>query len=132
MTDAEIAQILRDAVPGLLAVYRFGSSVAGTARPDSDVDVAVLAAEPIDAVTRFEIQEDLGRRLGRDVDLIDLRQASTVMRMQVLSGGRLLASYDTAAQEAFEDHTYSAYARLNEERREILAQIRHEGRVHGR
>ena len=36
-----------------------------------------------------------------------------------------------AAQERFEDLTYSAYARLNEERREILEQIRREGRVHG-
>lgn len=32
MTDAEIAAMLRDAVPDLLAAYRFGSSAAGTLR----------------------------------------------------------------------------------------------------
>jgi hypothetical protein len=53
------------------------------------------------------------------------------MRMQVISTGSLLAAFDPAAQERFEDLTYSAYARLNEERREILEQVRREGRVHG-
>lgn len=66
-----------------------------------------------------------------DVDLVDLSRASTVMRMQVISTGCPLAALDAAAQEAFEDLTYSACARLNEERREILEQIRREGRVHG-
>jgi hypothetical protein len=54
------------------------------------------------------------------------------MRMQVIASGTLLAALDPSRQEAFEDHTYSAYARLNEERREILSQIRREGRVYGR
>ena len=62
---------------------------------------------------------------------VDLARASTVMRMQVVSTGSLLEAIDGAAQERFEDLTYSAYARLNEERREILEQIRREGRVHG-
>ena len=31
-------------LPGLLAVYGFGSRVQGTARPDSDLDMAVLLA----------------------------------------------------------------------------------------
>ena len=54
---------------------------------------------------------------------VDLRNASTVMRMQVISTGRRLATYDALAQEAFEDHTYSAYARLNER---CVARVREE------
>lgn len=131
LTDAQIAAFLRDAMPGLIAVYRFGSTAGGQTHAESDVDIAFLAAVPVEAVARFERQEQLAARLQRDVDLVDLSRASTVMRMQVISTGSLLAAFDPAAQERFEDLTYSAYARLNEERREILEQIRREGRVHG-
>lgn len=131
MTDTEIAAFLRDAVPRLIAVYRFGSSIAGLSHAESDIDIAFLAASPVEPGTRFEIQERLASRFKRDVDLVDLLSASTVMRMQIISTGRLIAAVDPAAQEAFEDLTYSAYARLNEERREILRQVRREGRVYG-
>jgi predicted nucleotidyltransferase len=131
MTDSEIAAFLREALPGLIAVYRFGSSAGGQTHADSDVDIAFLAEAPVDPVARFELQERLAARLNVDVDLVDLHSASTVMRMQVISTGSLIAAFDPAAQGAFEDHTYSASARLNEERREILEQVRREGRVHG-
>ena len=132
MTDEQIVAFLRDRIPGLIAVYRFGSTAGGEPHSGSDVDLAILAAEPMDPVRRFQVQEDLARLVRRDVDLIDLRRASTVMRMQVIGPGRLLGSFDDAAQGAFEDQAYSAYARLNEERREILEQVAREGRVHAR
>lgn len=130
-TDAQIAAFLGEALPGLIAVYRFGSTAGGQTHAESDIDVAFLAAESVAAPTRFELQERLAARLRRDVDLIDLSRASTVMRMQVISTGLLLAAVDRQAQERFEDLTYSAYARLNEERREILEQVHREGRVYG-
>jgi predicted nucleotidyltransferase len=131
MTDTELTQFLYDVIPRLIAVYRFGSTAAGQAHPESDIDLAFLAAAPLEPLERFALQEKLASRLGRDVDLLDLRAASTVMRMQVISNGHLLATYDATAHEAFEDHTYSSYARLNEERRDILEQVRREGRVYG-
>jgi len=130
-TVFEIVECLRECLPGLIAVYRFGSSAGGQTHAKSDIDVAFLASAPLDPVARFELQERLAARLRRDVDLVDLQRASTVMRMQVISTGSLLAVFDAVRQEEFEDHAYSAYARLNEERREILEQIRREGRVHG-
>ncbi len=131
VTDQDIARFLRDALTQLIAVYRFGSTASAQEHAESDLDIAVLAGDPIDAVARFELQERLAAAVGRDVDLVDLRRASTVMAMQVISTGVPLAVFDPAAQEAFEDLTYSAYARLNEERREILVQVRREGRVYG-
>jgi predicted nucleotidyltransferase len=132
MTDDQIVALLREAIPGLIAVYRFGSTARGQTHAESDVDLAFLADGPLEPVSRFDLQEQLAGRLGRDVDLVDLRRASTVMRMQVISTGVLLQAFDPTAQEAFEDHTYSAYARLNEERRAILEQVCREGRVHDR
>lgn len=54
------------------------------------------------------------------------------MRMQVVSTGTVLFASDRAARQAFEVHTYSASALLNEERTGILDDIRKRGRVYGR
>lgn len=132
MDDALVTALLRDAIPAVIVIYRFGSTVTGKQRPDSDVDLAVLAASALDPVRRFELQEQLAVTLRRDVDLVDLRRASTVMAMQVVSTGTVLASFDRREQERFEDYVFGSYARLNEERRAILQQVLHEGSVHGR
>jgi uncharacterized protein len=131
MNDSELIEFLRHAVPDLIALYRFGSQAKGRARPDSDVDLAVLAGHPISALRRFELAQELAARLHRDVDLVDLRTASTVMRMQVISTGECLAAPNEAARREFEMYTYSDYARLNEERRDILRRISASGLVYG-
>jgi predicted nucleotidyltransferase len=131
METREIVQHILDSVPDVIAVYQFGSTARGETRPESDVDIAVLASSPIQAQRRFEIEQELANRLHRDVDLVDLREASTVMRMQVLSTGRCLESRNDLARRQFEMYAYSDYARLNEERREILKQITTRGSVYG-
>jgi len=70
--------------------------------------------------------------LRRDVDLIDLRAASTVVRMQVIVHGMALAVFDAHEQRLFETYTYSDYTRLNEERKGILDQVQRERTVYGR
>jgi predicted nucleotidyltransferase len=105
--------------------------VKGTARRDSDVDLAVLACDPIPNLRRFELAQELAVRLHCDVDFVDLRNASTVMRMQVLSTGTGLDTQDESARREFEMYVYSDYARLNEERREILKGITKRGLIYG-
>jgi hypothetical protein len=75
--------------------------------------------------------QELATRLHRDIDLVDLRAASTVMRMQVLSTGTCLATFDDPARRTFEMYAYADYARLNEERRDILKSITARGLVYG-
>jgi predicted nucleotidyltransferase len=131
MDDPALIEYLRKSVPELIALYRFGSQAKGTARPDSDVDLAVLARDPIPAIRRFELAQELAIQLHRDVDLVDLRSASTVMRMQVISTGTCLDAPDEPARREFEMYAYSDYARLNEERRDILKRIAASGVVYG-
>lgn len=130
MPFENVIQRMKETVPGLIAVYRFGSQAQGAARPDSDVDLAVLAQPALSPATRLGLREDLSLLLRRDVDLIDLRQASTVLRMQVVSTGECLFNADDTRREQFETMVYSSYARLNEERRGILDDIRARGRVY--
>ena len=130
--DERLVMILREALPDLLAIYRFGSTATGTEVRESDLDLAVLPAAPLDPIHRWDLQEKLAVSLHVPVDLVDMQSASTVMRMQVLQSSILLFEGDRAAREGFETVVYSSYARLNEERREILDQVRQAGSVYGR
>lgn len=132
LSDTALSEVVGAALPEAVVAYLFGSLAGDATRPGSDVDLAVLAASPIPPVRLLEAREELEERLGRDVDLVDLARASTVLRAQVVSTGRLLRDADPRFRERFEALVYSAYARLNEERREILARVRDEGRIHGR
>jgi predicted nucleotidyltransferase len=121
---------LRRRLPDVVAVYVFGSRARGDATADSDFDLAVLPLRPLDPVGRWELQEALARVIGVNVDLVDLTRASTVLRVEILRDGRLLFENDEPARELFEATALGAYARLNDERREILADIARNGRVH--
>ena len=131
MNDHELIQFIRQAIPDLIALYRFGSHAKGNTSPDSDVDLAVLTGDPIPALRRFELAQELAVRLHRDVDLVDLCVASTVMRMQVISTGECLDSPNGPARREFEMYAYADYARLNEERGEILKRVRASGVIYG-
>ncbi len=130
MPDEQLIGLVKKTMPNLIALYRFGSQATGEARPESDVDLAILASEPCAPRRLVEVREELAAALHRDVDLVDLRTASTVLRMQVLAQGECLASADDLARERFEDMVYTSYARLNEERRGILDDIRARGVVY--
>lgn len=121
---------IRDAVSELTAVYQFGSMVQGEEHSGSDLDLAVPAQSPLDNLDRWKLQEDLAAEIGRDVDLVDLRSASTVMRAQIFRSGSVLAELDRTVRQRFEMQTCSAYALLNEERAGILNHVQARGRVY--
>ena len=131
MEKVSITQFLNQHIPDLIAIYQFGSQVHGTARPDSDIDLAVLALTRTPAERLFHLAQELAIQLGRTVDLLDLRSTTTVMRAQIISTGRCLKSHDDQARAEFEIYAYSGYARLNEERRELLKDIKERGLIYG-
>ena len=61
--------------------------------------------------------------MGRDVDLIDLGQASAVMKVQVLRDGHPLYTSDQGRVAEFEMYALSDYVRLNEERKRVLKEF---------
>lgn len=82
-----------EAMPGLAAIVLFGSAVRGRLRPDSDVDVATLFEhEAIPGVEeRLALRQRLEEAVQRDVDLIVLNDAPTILAFQALRYGRLIA-----------------------------------------
>lgn len=128
---AALAESLLNEFPELLAVYRFGSSGGDYELPTSDIDLAVYAGAPLPTVRLWRTAQELATEARRDVDVVDLAAASTVMRAQIVYRGERIYCTDETACETFEDYVYSSYARLNEERRDILQDILRRGSVHG-
>jgi len=119
-TEILIAEFLKDQIPGLIAIYIFGSMADNSATPESDIDIAFLTFRKISAVEKWKIQEELASKLNQDVDLIDLKNATTILRTEVVEKGKLIFSGDSYQVNHFEMTTYSMYADLNESRQDIL------------
>lgn len=124
---------LRNSLPGLRAVYRFGSSGSVYETPQSDFDLAVWCLPAVPDASLWWLAQDLAVRYGRDVDLVNLNTTSTVMRHQIMTTGeRLFAAPPLVDIELFETHVLSEYASLNERRALILQDILETGSVYGR
>ena len=63
-------------------------------RPDSDVDVAVAAAAPMDASLRLALTDDVAMATGRPVDLIDLHTAGPLVLTRALTTGQCVLKRD--------------------------------------
>lgn len=131
LSDNEIVAAVRSVLPEVQAIILFGSRAEGLETADSDLDLAVLLRGGIDPVRLWETGEVIARRLDVDVDLIDLRAASTVMQFQIVTTGRRLFAEGGEA-DRYEMFVLSEMTALNEARAPLIAGIRREGRVHGR
>ena len=124
-------QLICARIENPVAIYLFGSRAADAVHESSDIDFAVLPQAPLSPKERWDLQQELAIALHIDVDLVDLLSASTVMRLQVVSTGEILFESDPTRRAEFEMVTLSMYAKLNQERREILEQVQRDGRVYG-
>jgi predicted nucleotidyltransferase len=122
--------ILRREMPALAGVYLFGSHASGQARAESDIDLAFFASETVAPERVQAAREAIALALRREVDLIDLNAASTILQMQVLGEGRLILETDAAALGAFELRVLRDYPDLKFRRAAIEADIVRRGRVH--
>lgn len=78
---------------GAVLVYAHGSVAEGTARSDSDLDIAVLlerAPEDPAQATADIVQALAGLEASREMDVAILNAASPLLRQRVASRGALL------------------------------------------
>jgi len=128
--DAVIDKLKRS-LDNLMAVYVFGSRAHGEPGPDSDLDIAVLMEGRADPVSLFFIAGDIASLVGCDVDLLDLRNASTVMQYQVVTTGNLLWSVGRGV-DSFECFVLSSKTELDCANAALIADITKEGHVYAR
>lgn len=103
-------------------IYIFGSYANNNERQNSDIDIALLSDNKIDRYQLFLLAEKLADKLKKEVDLIDIKQASTVFKTQIIQG-KLIYNDNNYKKMNFELKTLKEYARLNEEREEILERV---------
>ena len=127
MSDpSHISRLILDELPQTQAIYLFGSAAADQMLTGSDVDIAVLLpasqAKRAGSLAGSPLHLALEDSLSRDVDLLNLRQLSTVMQKEVIAGGRRIQCSDVTAADEFEMHVLSLYQKLNAERAGIVAE----------
>jgi predicted nucleotidyltransferase len=89
-------------IDALRVAYLFGSRVRGDARPDSDLDVAVVFADGANERERecarraviSALTDALGA-LGERADVVDLATADSAVAFRALQGRLVLARTDT-------------------------------------
>ena len=121
---------LLSALPNIIALYVFGSRITNHAQSDSDLDCAILVAGYVKPLKLWELAGDLAEQLNYDVDLLDLRAASTVMQYQIITTGQLLYGKQSEAA-LYECFILSEKMTLNTAREQLLITIGKEGRIYG-
>ncbi|MFA7624129.1 MAG: nucleotidyltransferase domain-containing protein [Pusillimonas sp.] len=130
MNRDSLINTLQTHVPKLLAIYAFGSRITGNARPDSDLDMAVLVAGYADPVMLFNLAGELADIANCPVDLLDLRAASTIMQYQIITTGERWWASDTQAA-IFEAAILSEKTALDTARAGLISDIERRGKVYG-
>jgi len=113
-------------------IYIFGSSANGIFKKGSDVDIAFYSDKEFSEYEIFMIAQELADILKRDVDLINLKKASTVFKAQIIGNGEAVYCNDDTRRMYFEMRAFKEYALLNEERELILKNIKERGSVYGK
>lgn len=134
MQTEPLIPTLQQQLPKLLAIYAFGSRIqqqGQLARPDSDLDLAVLLEGYADPLVLFELSGELADLTGCPVDLLDMRAASTVMQYQILTQGTTWWRKNIQAG-LFEAAMLSEKMSLDEARAGLIQDVKQRGRVYGR
>ncbi len=117
----EIRRILKPH-PSILAAYLHGSTAKGTARADSDIDIALLPkpGTVLSLKTRLELAGELESALGKNVDLGELSSRNLIYIKEVIENGLEIFTHNRFQSDLFIATSLSMYADLQEHRKEVL------------
>ena len=118
--------VLAAALPEAWAIYVYGSFARGDERPDSDLDLAVLLAPGAKLPDKLALISEVSQQVGRDVDLVNLREAGLDLVHELLQNGEPLLVRRESDVLVWEAERMTDYAEFNPRRSDILAQYLHE------
>lgn len=121
-----VCEQLRADLPHVQAAYVYGSTARGEARPDSDLDLALLLAPGARVPDRLGLMARLSRLVQRDVSVVSLRHAGLDLIIEVLRDGRLLFTRNEMLTLAWEAERMTDYADFNPRRAALVAMYLHE------
>ncbi|GEL77811.1 type VII toxin-antitoxin system MntA family adenylyltransferase antitoxin [Tenuibacillus multivorans] len=112
-------------------IILFGSQAKGDVHESSDVDLAFFSYKDFSSYERFIVAQELADIIGFEVDLIDLKDVSTVMKAQIFHTGEVIYCANETLRQEHHMYAYSFYAKLNEERQVIIDRIKESGTIYG-
>lgn len=115
-----------------VVIYLFGSAVRDELREDSDIDIAYISDIHLTPYENFMIAQEIADIFKKNVDLVNLKEASTVFKAQVVGNGKKIYCSNENDRMYFEMRAFKEYALLNEERDMIMRGIKERGNVYGR
>ncbi|MFT6865944.1 MAG: putative nucleotidyltransferase [Cyclobacteriaceae bacterium] len=127
----KITECSKLAFANIEAIYIFGSTAEDNYTSISDVDLAVYADEALEILSLWDLKAKIANILNREVDLVDLKAANTVLQMQIISKGKRVYCENPSKMEVFESLIFSMYAQLNEDRAAILETISIDKKIYG-
>lgn len=132
--EKEIYTIIRDYLVNKLDpsyIVIFGSFAKNTQHKESDIDLAFYHPNsPFSAYDLFMAAQELADILKIEVDLVDLKSASTVFQAQIYSSGIVIFAKDEILFKNQQMTALSMYASLNEERAAILNKVKESGTIY--
>ncbi len=133
-TYERLIQLILNTWSDTQAIYLFGSWGTECEWQQSDVDIAVLLPAPqakkAGSLALSDLYLALQTVLNRKVDLVNLRQAPTVLQKEVVVAGRRIYCVPGIVVDEFELLVFALYQKLNEERAGILAEGLSSGRFY--
>ncbi|MDR7247125.1 type VII toxin-antitoxin system MntA family adenylyltransferase antitoxin [Priestia megaterium] len=132
--DRQIAQSITEFLhthiqPSFIIV--FGSFAKGTIHQESDIDIAFYVKDKkLDKYEIFMLAQELAGLLKREVDLVNIAEASTVFQAQIYTAGTVIYSDDDTLRMNEQMKALKMYAKLNEERKDVLRKVDESGSIY--
>lgn len=112
-------------------ILMFGSFAKGTTHQESDIDIGFYVKDKkIDKYEIFMLAQKLAALLKREVDLVNIAEASTVFQAQIYTTGTVIYSDDDKLRMNEQMKALKMYAKLNEERKGILQKVDENGSIY--
>ena len=129
---AALESAIADLTTPVQAVYLHGSWGTGWAQEESDIDLAILAERPLGLEERLSVFREVYAVTEGEkaIDIAELLRADCVFAAQVIMKGDRILVLDKNATDRFEMIILAKYARLNEERAGIVADICRRGTIY--
>lgn len=111
--------------------YLFGSFARGEGREDSDIGLVIHVNSKVDEYELFTLANELSFIVRRDVQIINLKNISTVFASQIVGTREVIYSIEENKRIEYEIRAFKDYAKLNEERQVVLDAIKKDEKIYG-
>lgn len=118
-TEEKIKKIILNRIEAEF-IYIFGSYASGLQNSQSDIDIAFYSKKAYSSYDIFILAQKLSSELGREIDLVQMKESSTVFQKEIISKGKIIFEKSRLEREKIENLILKKYIKLNEERKKII------------